>query len=107
MIDNLRKSLRNDIWKVINGEEIKEHTLNDFMELIFWLLLECNSFMPKDVLDLAKKLKKSYYKIINDTDDLIRKDFGQILNILKDVDKKFVNEIDPIIEKITRLKNDR
>jgi len=107
MIENLRKCLKNDIWKVINGEDIKDYKVEDFVYFIFYLLLECKSFMPEDVLDLAKKLKESYSGLIKDTYDLIEQDFGQILTVLKDVDKKFVQEINPIIEKIKRLKNDR
>lgn len=104
MIENLKKELQKDFWKIINGEEIEEKKDDIFLSYIFYLFLEKKSFLMDEVFKEAKILKQKYYKLMENFDSLLEENYGQIIDVLKSMNKKYDLEITPIVNKIEKLK---
>jgi len=100
MIEDLRKSLKEDVWKLINNEEIEDKKDIFFIIVVFSILLEKQSFSLEEVMCLVKKLKKAYDNALRQTDRLILSDYGEIINIIKEVFKDFDKEAEHIVDKI-------
>lgn len=107
MIENLKKELQKDFWKIINGEEIEEKKDDIFLNYIFYLFLEKKSFLMDEVFKEAKILKRKYYKLMNNFDTLLEENYGQIIDVLKSVNEKYDSEMTPIMNKIEMIKNGR
>lgn len=99
----LRKELKNDVWKVIDGEKIPEERENKFRLLVLQLLLESQGFNLGEAFDIANNLEKKYNKIIDDFDEYLNNSNGDLLDVLKHVDKDYDNKIKPLLEKIKEI----
>lgn len=99
----LRKELKNDVWKVIDGNKVPEERENKFRLLVLQLLLQSQGFNLGEAFHVADKLEARYNKIIDDFDGYINDANGDLLNVLKNVDKDFDDKILPLLEKIKRM----
>jgi len=100
MIEDLRKSLKEDVWKLINNEKINIKDKSFFMIVVLSMLLEKQSFSLQEVMCLVEKLEKVYNNALKQTDKLILEGYGEIINILKEVFKNFDEEAKTIVDKI-------
>jgi len=103
MIEDLRKSLKEDVWKLINNEETENKNDTFFIIAVFSILLERQSFSLEEAMCLVKKLKNAYNNALKRTNRLIIEDYGEIINILKEVFKNFDIETKHIINRVKRL----
>jgi len=83
MIEDLRKKLKDDVWKLINNEQIEVKDENFFIIAVLSVLLEKQSFSMEEVMCLVKKLRRVYNNALEHTNRLILEDYGEIINILK------------------------
>lgn len=100
-MDNLRKLIKNDIWSVINGEEL---TQRDFFSRVLHFLLNNKKILLKDVVDMSKELNNRYYQILGEVDEYIKQGNGEVLPALKRLDADFTEKVLPIINEIKRYK---
>lgn len=108
MINNLKKSLKDDIWDKIDGKTPQEREDIDFVKLVFYLMMENNSFLINDVLNISNEIKNLYKQTLETSEQRLLDANGKILSILKEIDGEFDDKIKKIIEKLQRLKrNDR
>lgn len=98
MLESIRKSLKDDLWKIIDNEELQEKDLNNFLYFVFYLFLEHSQFAMNDVVEISKDLKEKYYEILNESKDLAIS--GDPIKAIKNIDEKFVEKIKPIIENL-------
>jgi len=98
MTFKLKESLEEDLWKIINNEDVEEKDENLFIAFIFYLFLKKEMFTMADVMKLAKQLKKEYNKILKEAEEVALQ--GEPLKALKLLKKDFVDNIKPIINKI-------
>jgi len=101
MLDNLRKLIKNDIWSVINGEELPQR---DFFSQVLHFLLKNKKILLKDVVDMSKELNNRYYQILGEVDEYIRQGNGEVLPALKRLDSDFTEKVLPIIKQIKRYR---
>ena len=108
MINNLKKSLKNDIWERIDGNKPQERSKDEFIKLVFYLMLENNSFLMDDVFNISNEIKDLYEEVLENSEQRLIDANGNMLNILKEINDDFDNKIKVIIRRIKRLKkNDR
>jgi len=107
MIEDLKKELQKDFWKLINGKKVEEKKDDIFLNYIFYLFLEKKSFLMNEVFKEAKILKQKYYKLMKKFDVLLEENYGQIIDVLKDINKRYDLEMLPIMNKIEMIKNGR
>lgn len=100
MLDNIKKELKEDLWKIIDNKDVEERTLEQFIVLIFYLLLEKENFTMTDVLKFSKYLKNKYEEILNESKNMAI--MGEPIKAIKNIDKQFIEKIKPIIEKIIK-----
>lgn len=100
MIEDLRKKLKEDVWKLINNENVEDKDENSFIIIVLSILLEKQSFSLEEAMCIVKKLKKAYDNALKHTDKLILEDYGEIISIIKEVFKSFDEEIRYIVDKI-------
>lgn len=83
-INNIKKALKEDLWKIIeeNITPIRDDT--SFLEAIFYIFLEKQEFTMKEVQDLARKFKERYYKILENSKNIALT--GDILKAMKEID---------------------
>jgi hypothetical protein len=62
------------------------------------MLLERENFSMKEVYDFSECLKEKYYDVLNESKDMAI--MGEPIKALKNIDKKFIEKIKPIIEKL-------
>jgi len=101
ILDNLRKLLKNDIWSVINGNEVPQR---DFFSDVLHFLLNNKKILLKDVVDMSKELTNRYYQILGEVDEYIRQGNGEVLPALKRLDDDFTKRVLPIIKEIKRYR---
>ena len=101
MLENFRKALKDDLWKIINDDEVKERDINDFIFFVFYIFLEKKSFKLKDVFENAKFLKNEYEEILVESKDMAV--MGDPIKAIKNIDKKFIEKIKPIMEVIENV----
>lgn len=99
----LRKELKNDIWKIIGGAKIPEERQNKFRLLVLQLLLQSQGFNLGEAFNIADDLEKRYNKIIDNFDEYLNDSNGDLLDVLKHIDKDFDNKIEPLLEKIKTI----
>ena len=99
----LRKELKNDVWKIIDGVKVPEERINKFRILVLQLLLESQGFNLGEAFDIADNLEERYNKIIDNFDEYLNDSNGDLLVVLKHVDKDFDNKIKPLLEKIKTI----
>lgn len=101
MLENFRKSLKEDLWKIIDkDDENEEKDVNEFMFFIFYMFLEKNSFSMEKVHEISKCLKKQYYDVLNESKEIAL--MGEPIKALKNIDEKFIEKIKPIIKKVIK-----
>ncbi len=98
----LRKELKNDIWKIIDGEEIPKQRQNKFKILVLQLLLQSQGFNLGEAFNIAEELEEKYNNIIDNFDEYLTNSNGDLLNVLKNIDKEFDNKIEPLLNKIKK-----
>jgi len=101
----LRRELKNDIWKVIDGEKIPEVKINKFRLLVLQLLLESKGFNLGNAFQIADDLEKEYNKIVDDFDKSLVDSNGDLINVLKNINDKYDNKIKSLLDKVEKLKN--
>lgn len=99
----LRKELKNDVWKIIDGVKVPEERENKFRILVLQLLLESQGFNLGEAFNIADNLEERYNKIIDNFDDYLNDSNGNLLDVLKHIDKDFDNKIKPLLEKIKTI----
>jgi hypothetical protein len=99
----LRKELKNDVWKIIEGVKVPKERENKFRILVLQLLLESQGFNLGKAFDIADKLEKKYNKIVDDFNEYLKDSNGDLLDVLKHIDKDFDNKIKPLLEKIKTI----
>lgn len=99
----LRKELKNDIWQIIEGVKVPKEKQNKFRFLVLQLLLQSQGFNLGEAFDIAEDLEKKYNKIIEDFDEYLDDSNGDLLDVLKHIDKDFDNKIKPLLEKIKTI----
>lgn len=104
MISKLRQSLKEDLWKIINRKETEEKDLEFFIRIIFYLLLETNSFTLEEVIKLSNKMKEAYENSLEEAKENLILDYGEILKLLNTTIEGFKNKIEPIINEIKMIK---
>ena len=101
----LRKELKNDIWKVIDGEKVPKEKKNKFRLLVLQLLLESKGFNLGNAFQIADELEKEYNKIVDDFDNCLMDSNGDLINVLKNINDKYDNKIKSLLHKVEKLKN--
>lgn len=99
----LRKELKNDVWRVIDGGKVPEERENKFRLLVLQLLLQSQGFNLGKAFNIADKLEERYNKIIDDFNEYLDDSNGDLLDVLKHVDKDFDDKIKPLLEKIKTI----
>lgn len=99
----LRKELKNDIWKIIDGEKVPKERVNKFRLLVLQLLLQSQGFNLGEAFGVADKLEERYNKIIGDFNEYLDDSNGDLLSVLKHIDKDFDDKIKPLLEKIKTI----
>lgn len=99
----LRKELKNDVWQIIEGVKLPKERENKFRLLVLQLLLQSQGFNLGEAFDIAEDLEKKYNKIIDDFDKYLNNSNGDLLDILKCIDKDFDDKIKPLLEKIKTI----
>lgn len=99
----LRKELKNDIWQLIDGEKLPEERVNKFRLLVLQLLLQTQGFNLGEAFGVADKLEERYNKIIGDFNEYLDDSNGDLLSVLKHIDKDFDDKIKPLLEKIKTI----
>lgn len=100
-MDNLRKTIKNDIWDIINGNEAPQR---DFFSYVLHSLLNNKKILLKDVVDMSKELKNRYYQILGEVDEYIKQGNGEVLPALRRLDNDFTEKVLPIIKQIKGYK---
>jgi len=98
MLSNIKKALKEDLWEIIDENEIDERDINQFMFFIFYMLLEREKFSMKEVYEVSQSLKNQYYNVLNESKEMAI--IGEPIKALKNIDEKFIEKIKPIIEKL-------
>jgi len=98
---NLKSLIRDDIWKIINGEEIPDR---EFFPYVLSLLLNNKKILLKDVVDLSKDLKNRYVQILGEVNNYIEQGNGDVLPALRRLDDDFTEKVLPILNQIKRYK---
>lgn len=99
MLIKFKKTLKEDLWKIIeDNKEVSERNIDDFIFFIFYMFLEKENFTMEEVYEISKNLKNEYYKVLNESKDMAV--MGEPIKALKNIDKKFVEKIKPILEKV-------
>jgi len=99
--NNIKEFIKHDLWEMINSNKNNERKIEDFIQFIFYILLEKKEFLMKDVLDISKEMKEKYYKILDKANETAI--IGEPIKALKNIDEDFKNEMKPIIKKIKNL----
>lgn len=99
----LRKELKNDVWKLIDGEKVPEVRENKFRLLVLQLLLQSQGFNLGQAFDVADELEERYNKILDNFDEYLGSANGDLLSVLKHIDKDFDDLLKPLLEKIKTL----
>lgn len=100
MIQSLQKALENDVWRLVDGKEV---TKKDFFGFVLSLLLQKDNINLKEALKVAQELHEAYDTSLKRIHDYIVEDYGDIIEVLKDVKKDFQTELLPIVEKVKAL----
>ncbi len=98
----LKQELKNDIWKIIDGMPTPKIKVNKFRILVLQLLLQSKGFNVGNAFSIADSLEEEYNKIIDDFEVYLEDSNGDLLTVLKNVDKDYNNKIEPLLK---RLKN--
>jgi len=99
----LRKELKNDIWQLIDGKKLPEVRVNKFRLLVLQLLLQSQGFNLGEAFNIANDLEEKYNKIIDSFDECLKDSNGDLLSVLKHIDKDFDDKIKPLLEKIKTM----
>jgi len=100
MLGNFKNTLKEDLWKIINNNDVNERDIKDFMFFMFYMFLEKQNFSMETVYEISKDLKNKYYEVLNESKNLAI--MGEPIKALKNIDKKFIEKIKPIIEKVIK-----
>lgn len=98
----LRKELKEDVWRIIDGNTVPKERKNKFRLLVLQLLLESEGFNLGEAFSFADNLEVRYNKIIDNFDNYINDSNGDLLKLLKHIDKDYDNQIEPLLEKIKK-----
>ena len=99
----LKKELKNDIWKLIDGEKIPEKRENKFKFLVLQLLLQSNGFNLGKAFEIADELEEKYNKILDEFYDYLKSSNGDLLMVLKNIDKEYTEIIEPLFKKVEKI----
>lgn len=100
-MDSLKRLIKEDIWKIINDEEVPDR---DFFTYVLSLILNNKKILLKDVVDLSKELKNRYTQILGDVNDYIEQGNGEVLPALRRLNDDFTENVLPILKEIERYK---
>lgn len=100
-MDSLKKLIKEDIWKIINNEEVPNR---NFFTYVLSLLLNNKKILLKDVVDLSKELKNRYSQILGDVNDYIEQGNGEVLPALRRLNSDYTNKVLPLLREIERYR---
>lgn len=97
MEEKIYQAMKEDVWNLIEG---KQRQKINFFVFVITLLLEKESFHLGKVQELAKKLEKKYEGKLAQIEEYITQNYGDIIQILKDMKHDLQQEINPILREI-------
>lgn len=101
---DLKKKIKDDVWNIIENKEVERLTREDWINIVFHLLLEGDNFMVENCVQLADDLKELYDDLIDSVEDRILNGNGELLQVLKNIDKYYDDKIKPILMLIKKFK---
>ena len=104
MLEDLRKSLKDDLWNVIDGKDVREKTENDFLKLVFSTMIKNNKIIMDEARNISYDIKNLYNYTLENSEKMILDANGKVLEVLKRIYEGFDEELKPIERKIYRLK---
>lgn len=99
----LRRELKNDVWQIIDGEKLPDEKINKFRLLVLQLLLQSQGFNLGKAFNIADDLEERYNKIVGDFDEYLNDSNGDLLDVLKHIDKDYDDMIKPLLDKIKTI----
>lgn len=108
---NIKKKIHDDIWDIIEGNEIEKLNDKEWIVIAFSLLLEGDKFLVENAMTLAKMLKQEYDKMLNGVEQNILNGNGEVLPVLEGIQNHYDERIQSILDKIklkikkVRIKN--
>lgn len=96
----LRKELKEDVWKIIDGEIVPKERENKFKLLVLQLLLQSQGFNLGEAFHIADELEYKYNEIIDNFNDYLIDSNGDLLEVLKQINKDFDDKLKPLLQKI-------
>jgi len=104
-LEGLKKELKNDIWKIIDGTEPIKKEANKFLVLVIQFLLETKGFRMEEVVKISVEMEKRYNEIIRGFSDYMRDSNGDLLKMLRKINEDYDSKIKPLFEKIELIRN--
>lgn len=101
---NLRKELKEDIWKIIEGKPITQKNILKFLNPIFSVFLDRNEVKMGKIINIAEKIKKAYQNSLEKVNDYILEENGEVLKVIKDVFQNFDSKLENITSEIEKWK---
>lgn len=101
MIENIYKSLKDDIWCIIEGEEPEE---KEFLTYILSLMINRKKFKMREALDTAQEVKEIYERELQKVTDSIQHNHGEILKVLNELKQDLQSQIEPKLAHVRKEK---
>jgi hypothetical protein len=102
---NLKKKIHDDVWDIIENKKVDKPTDKDWLNIAFQLLLESDKFLVQSVVELSTNIKEEYEKLVDSVEERIADGNGEILQVLKNIDRYYEDKIAPMLSRIKRLKD--
>lgn len=102
---NLKKKIHDDVWDIIEKKDVDKPSDQDWLNIAFQLLLESDKFVVQSVVELAKNIKEEYENLVDSVEERIADGNGEVLQVLKNIDKAYNHKIEPLLKRIKRLKD--
>jgi hypothetical protein len=102
---NLKKKIKDDVWKIIDGNKADKPNDKDWVNMTFQLLLESDNFLIENIYDLANDLKEEYESLVDSVEERIINGNGEVLQVLKNINKAYDDKILPLLNRIKKYKN--
>ena len=98
MLENIRKALKEDLWNIIDEKEVKDREINDFLIFMFHMFLEKQNFSMGEVYKASNCIKNKYIEVLEESRNMAI--LGEPIKALKNIDKQFIEKIEPIMRKL-------
>ena len=102
---NLKKKIKDDVWRIIDGNKADKPNDKDWVNMTFQLLLESDNFIIENIYDLANNLKEEYENLVDSVENRIINGNGEVLQVLQNINKAYDNKILPLLNRIKKYKS--